>query len=130
MTCAHQAPRHVGAHPAESYHSKLHGFRCSVVAFATAGDRRRKIVESSMSVARFVVFIVLMLAVLGGINAQVFRWARNAFRLSVAQRRLLLGFLGVSLVTMVLGRVAGKFWPGAFTGAVIAAASTIQLAAV
>jgi uncharacterized protein len=83
-----------------------------------------------MSVARVVVFIVLMLAVLGGINLQVFRWARNAFRLSVGQRRLLLAFLLVSLVTMVLGRLAGKFWPGAFTSALIATASTIQLAAV
>jgi len=83
-----------------------------------------------MSVARVVVFVVLMLAVVGGINAQVFRWARNAFGMSPRSLRLLKWLLGVSLGAMVLGRVAGKLWPGALTSGVIAVASTVQLAVV
>ena len=80
-----------------------------------------------MSAARFVVFLVLMLLVLGGINAQVFRWARNAFALGPGARRGLKLVLGLSLGGMVLGRVAGRFWPGDLLGAIIAVTSTIQL---
>jgi uncharacterized protein len=80
-----------------------------------------------MSAARFVVFLVLMLLVLGGINAQVFRWARNAFALGPAARRGLKLLLGLSLAGMFLGRVAGRFWPGDLLGAIIAVTSTIQL---
>jgi predicted MPP superfamily phosphohydrolase len=131
MSLAHQPPRHVGAHPSEPYHSELHGFRCSFSGFATAGERRRKNVRDiPMSVARLLVFVVLMLVVLGGINAQVFRWARNAFGLGPRPRLALKVFLGVSLMTMVLGRLAGRLWPGAFTSGAIAVASTAQLAVV
>lgn len=82
-----------------------------------------------MSVARFVVFILFMVLVLSGINAQVFRWARNAFRLGVTAQRTLKTVLIVSLSGMVLGRLADRFWPSAFTHALIAVASTVQLAA-
>jgi predicted MPP superfamily phosphohydrolase len=80
-----------------------------------------------MSAARFVVFLVLMLLALGGINAQVFRWARNAFALGPAARRGLKLVLGLSLAGMFLGRVAGRFWPGDLLGVIIAVTSTIQL---
>lgn len=80
-----------------------------------------------MSAARFVVFLVLMLLALWGINAQVFRWARNAFALGPGVRRGLKLVLGLSLAGMFLGRVAGRFWPGDLLGAIIAVTSTIQL---
>jgi predicted MPP superfamily phosphohydrolase len=83
-----------------------------------------------MSVARFVVFLLFMVLVLGGINAQVFRWARNAFGLGRAARRLLKAVLALSLAGMVLGRLADRFWPADVTHFVIAVASTVQLAAV
>jgi uncharacterized protein len=83
-----------------------------------------------MSVARFVVFIVLMLVALIGINAQVFRWARNAFGLGQRGQRLLKTLLWVSIAGTVLGRVAGRFWPGALVTGVIAVSSTVQLAAI
>lgn len=83
-----------------------------------------------MSVARFIVFIVLMLVVLAGINAQVFRWARNAFGLGPRGQRLLKALLWLSLAGMVLGRVAGRFWPGPLVTSVIAVSSTVQLAAI
>ncbi|HEX2872583.1 MAG TPA: metallophosphoesterase [Polyangiaceae bacterium] len=68
-----------------------------------------------------------MLLALGGINAQVFRWARNAFVLGPGARRGLKLVLGLSLAGMFLGRVAGRFWPGDLLGAIIAVTSTIQL---
>jgi hypothetical protein len=83
-----------------------------------------------MSVARFIVFIVLMLVALVGVNAQVFRWARNAFGLGQRGRRLLKTLLWVSIAGTVLGRVAGRFWPGALVTGVIAVGSTVQLAAI
>jgi len=83
-----------------------------------------------MSAARFLVFLVLVLAVLGGINAQVFRWARNAFRLGPSAQRGLKLVLVAALAGMVLGRVAGRFWPSAGLGFVIASASTVELAVI
>jgi uncharacterized protein len=83
-----------------------------------------------MSVASFVLFAVVMLAVLAGINAQVFRWARNAFGLGARAQRLLTTLLWVSIAGTVLGRVAGRFWPGSAVTAVIAVSSTVQLAAI
>lgn len=71
-----------------------------------------------------------MVLVLGGINAQAFRWARNAFQLRLAAQRLLKGVLIASLLGMVLGRLADRFWPSDVTHVVIAVASTVQLAAV
>jgi uncharacterized protein len=83
-----------------------------------------------MSVARFVVFAVLMLAVLAGINALVFRWARNAFGLGPRAQRLLKALLWLSVAGTVLGRVAGRFWPGAWVTGMIAVSSTVQLAVI
>jgi uncharacterized protein len=83
-----------------------------------------------MSVARFVIFIVVMVLVLGGINAQAFRWARNAFRLRPASQRFLTALLVLSLAGMVLGRLADRFWPSTVTHFVVLVASTVQLAAV
>ena len=71
-----------------------------------------------------------MVLVLGGINAQVFRWARKAFELGAAPRRLLKVALASSLLGMVLGRLADRFWPSDVTHFVIAVASTMQLAVV
>jgi uncharacterized protein len=81
-----------------------------------------------MSAAFVLVFIVVMLAVLGGINAQVFRWARKAFRLGPRARRSLQAALAFAVLGMVLGRVAGRFWPGAVTTFVITVASVAELA--
>jgi predicted MPP superfamily phosphohydrolase len=83
-----------------------------------------------MSAARFLLFVLLMVGVLGAINAQVFRWARNAFGLSAGARRGLKLVLVASIAGMVLGRVAGRLWPSAGLGFVIATASTVQLAIV
>jgi uncharacterized protein len=83
-----------------------------------------------MSVARVLVFIVLSLAVLTGINVHVFRWARNVFGLGRHGQRALKLALGVSIAGMVLGRVAGRFWPGPGVGFVIATTSTAQLAVI
>ena len=83
-----------------------------------------------MSVARLVLFTVVMVLVVGGINAQVFRWARNAFGLGLAGLRLLKAALILSLAGMVLGRVADRFWPSSLTHLVITVASIAQLAAV
>ena len=83
-----------------------------------------------MSAARFLVFLVLLLGVLGGINAQVFRWARNAFRLTPTAQRLLKLILVASLVGMVLGRVAGRFWAGGVAAGVVFVSSTTELAVI
>src|SRR5436190_11222855 len=83
-----------------------------------------------MSVARIIVFIVVMLVVLGGINAQVSRWARKAFALGPRARRALQLALGFALLGMLLGRVVGRFWPGAVTTFVITIASVAELAVV
>ena len=83
-----------------------------------------------MSAAGFFVFLVLLVAVLGAINAQVFRWARNAFRLGPAAQRALKLFLVTAIAGMVLGRVAGRFWPGEGLRFVIATTSTFELAVI
>jgi predicted MPP superfamily phosphohydrolase len=83
-----------------------------------------------MPVAQVLVFIVLTLAVLGGINAQVFRWARSAFGLGPRGRRSLGAVLAFGALGMVLGRVAGRFWPGAVTSFVITVASVVELAVI
>jgi len=83
-----------------------------------------------MSAAFVVVFIVLTLAVLGGINAQVFRWARKALGLGPRARQGLQAVLVLAVLSMVLGRVAGRFWPGAVTTFVITVASVAELAIV
>jgi predicted MPP superfamily phosphohydrolase len=83
-----------------------------------------------MSVAGFLLFIVLLVAVLAGINAIVFRWARNAFGLSPRSQRLLKTLLWVAIGGMILGRVAGRFWPGPLSTGVIAVCSTVELAAI
>ncbi|MDF3071945.1 MAG: putative integral rane protein, partial [Polyangiaceae bacterium] len=61
---------------------------------------------------------------------QVVRWARNAFRLGGRARNVLKATLIVSVLGVVLGRVAVRFWPGAVTGAFVAVVSTIQLAVI
>lgn len=83
-----------------------------------------------MSVTRLLIFIVLTFMVLGGLNFYVFRWARNAWALGGAAQRRLKLTLGVSLAGMVLGRVAGRFWAGSVVTAVVATASTVQLAVI
>jgi predicted MPP superfamily phosphohydrolase len=83
-----------------------------------------------MSAARFLVFLVLLLGVLGGINLQVFRWARNGFRLGTQAQRGLKAVLWLSLAGMVLGRVAGRYWPGTATTFVVAVSSTVELAVI
>ena len=83
-----------------------------------------------MSVARILVFVVLMLAALGSLNAFVFRWARNAFGLGASAGRVLQGVLAVSLAGMVLGRLAGRVGFGAWVPGMIAVTSTVQLAVV
>ena len=83
-----------------------------------------------MSVVGFLLFAVLMVAALAGINAVVFRWARNAFRLSSRGQRLLKTLLWMAIAGTILGRVAGRFWPGAVTTSVIAVSSTLELAAI
>jgi uncharacterized protein len=80
-----------------------------------------------MSAARVIVFLVLLLVVLGGINAQVFRWARNVFRLGPTAQRGLKVVLYASIAGMVLGRVAGRFGPSWFTSGLVGASSTIEL---
>lgn len=83
-----------------------------------------------MSAAGVFVFLVLLVAVLGGINAQVFRWARNAFRLGPGAQRGLKLLLVAAIAAMVLGRVAGRFWSGAALRFVIASGSTLELAVI
>jgi uncharacterized protein len=83
-----------------------------------------------MSIARVLVFVVVMVALLGGINWQVFRWARNAFSLGVSAQRWLRALLIVSLLGVVLGRFAARLWPGSLTSGVVASGSTIQLAVI
>jgi hypothetical protein len=83
-----------------------------------------------MSVAGILVFSVVLLAALGGINLHVFRWARNAFGLGRRAQLILKGVLWASVAGMILGRVAGRFWPGAPSTSLIAVASTIELAVI
>ncbi len=83
-----------------------------------------------MSAVRVIVFVVFMVVVLGGINAQVFRWARNAFQLGPGARRSLKLVLALSVAGMIFGRVAGRFWPSAGLGFVIATTSIVQLAVI
>jgi predicted MPP superfamily phosphohydrolase len=83
-----------------------------------------------MSVVGFVVFLVLLLTALGGINLHVFRWARNAFGLGRRAQLILKGVLWAAVAGMVLGRVAGRFWPGPASTGLIAVASTIELAVI
>jgi uncharacterized protein len=83
-----------------------------------------------MSVARMLLFVILMVALLGAINWQVFRWARNAFSLGVSAQRWLRRLLIVSLLGVVLGRFAARFWPGSLTSGLVASVSTLQLAVI
>lgn len=83
-----------------------------------------------MSVARFVVFLVVLALSLGAINVHVFRWARKVLGLQRRGQLILQGVLWLSIAGMVLGRVAGRFWPGSVTAGTIAVASTIQLAVI
>jgi uncharacterized protein len=83
-----------------------------------------------MSVAGFLLFVVLLVAVLAGINALVFRWARNAFGLSARSQRVLKIVLWTAIGGMILGRVAGRFWPSPLATGVIAVCSTVELAAI
>ncbi|HYJ09563.1 MAG TPA: metallophosphoesterase [Polyangiaceae bacterium] len=83
-----------------------------------------------MSVIGFVVFLVLLLTALGGINLHVFRWARNAFGLGRAGQVILKSVLWAAVAGMILGRVAGRFWPGAPSTPLIAVASTVELAVI
>jgi predicted MPP superfamily phosphohydrolase len=83
-----------------------------------------------MSLARLLVFLVLLLGALGGINVQVFRWARNAFGLGPRRRRALKAALWLSLAGMVLGRVAGRFWSGQLVTVVVESASIAELSIV
>jgi predicted MPP superfamily phosphohydrolase len=83
-----------------------------------------------MSGAGFLVFAVFMVAVLSALNAHVFRWARNAFALGERPRRILRWILIASIAAVVLGRLAGRFWPSATVSGVIAVGSTVQLAVI
>lgn len=83
-----------------------------------------------MSIARFALFLVLMLGALGGLNVYVFRWARKAFALQRRGQAALKWVLGGSVVGMVVGRVAGRLWPGSATTTLIAVSSTVALAVI
>ncbi|RYZ08633.1 MAG: metallophosphoesterase [Myxococcales bacterium] len=83
-----------------------------------------------MSGSRIFVFALFMVVVLGAINVQVFRWARNAFLLEKRAARLLKAVLIISVLGVVLGRVAVRFWPSAVTGGFVAVVSTIELAVI
>jgi predicted MPP superfamily phosphohydrolase len=83
-----------------------------------------------MSIARFALFLVLMLGVLGGLNVYVFRWARKAFALQRRGQAGLKWVLGGSVIGMVVGRVAGRLWPGPVTTSLIAVSSTVALAVI
>jgi hypothetical protein len=83
-----------------------------------------------MSVARFVIFIVVVTAALAAINVHVFRWARKVFGLQSRGQLILKGVLWASIAGVVLGRLAGRFWPGSLTTGLIAISSTIQLAVI
>lgn len=83
-----------------------------------------------MSVVRVLLFVVFMVVALAGINMVVFRWARNAFSLGRRGQRLLKTLLWVAIAGTVLGRVAGRFWPGTLATGAIAIGSTLELAAI
>ncbi|HEY6077758.1 MAG TPA: metallophosphoesterase [Polyangiaceae bacterium] len=83
-----------------------------------------------MSIVRFVVFIVVTLGLLGGLNLYVFRWARKAFGLQRRAQLAIKWVLWGSIAGMLLGRLAGRMWPGAVTTSVIAVSSTVALATI
>jgi uncharacterized protein len=83
-----------------------------------------------MSGAGFVVFAVVMVALLSAINWQVFRWARNAFSLGNKSRTALKTVLIASIALMVIGRLAGRFWPSPWVSVAIAVGSTVELGVV
>lgn len=83
-----------------------------------------------MSGFRFLLFIFLALALLAGINAQVFRWARYAFKLTPRAARWLKLALCLSVGGVVVGRVASRLWPGPVASFVSGWASTTQLAVI
>lgn len=83
-----------------------------------------------MSAARFLIFILLTLTVLGGLNLHVFRWARKAWGLGSAGQRRLKLVLWLSLAGMVLGRMAGTLLPRPLAMAIIATGSSVQLSVI
>lgn len=83
-----------------------------------------------MSAARIAMFLISMVLVLAAINLQVFRWARNAYGLGARAQRLLKAVLIFSVLGVVLGRVAARFWPGPLTSAFVAVVSTVELAVI
>jgi len=80
-----------------------------------------------MSAARFLIFILLTLTVLGGLNLHVLRWIKKAWRLSSAAQRGFKLAMWLSIAAMVLGRMAGSLIPRQLAMAVIATGSTVQL---
>ncbi|HVY25029.1 MAG TPA: metallophosphoesterase [Polyangiaceae bacterium] len=80
-----------------------------------------------MSAARFLIFILLTLTVLGGLNLHVFRWIKKAWRLTSAAQRGFKLALWLSIAAMVLGRVAGGLIPRELAMAIVATGSSVQL---
>jgi uncharacterized protein len=83
-----------------------------------------------VSVAGILLFLALLVIVLGAINLHVFRWARNAFALGRTSQRWLMALLVAAPVGMILGRVAGRLWPGPAVTSVIAVSSSVELAVI
>src|SRR5690242_8716448 len=83
-----------------------------------------------MPVAGFIVLAIVSIAALVGINLQVLRWARRGLGLTPRWQGVLKAVLWASLAGMVLGRLAGRFWPNAGVTSVIAVSSTVELAVI
>jgi predicted MPP superfamily phosphohydrolase len=81
-----------------------------------------------MSQSGFVLFFLLMSAVLGLVNLHALGWMTRAFALSTRVRRWVGWVLVASLAGMMLGRVIGSVWKDAPLRVLLGFSGTVQLA--
>lgn len=77
----------------------------------------------------FIVFLVVLSAVLYVVNRRALRWLQTTFALSPRGVRVVAVVLGASLALVLLGRIAGAIFPGLPVAGALSVGFAVQLAA-